>query len=414
MRKIAIIGGGISGLAILHYLKQQASQEFQITLYEANVQAGGAISSVDNHGFIFETGPNGFLTNQPNTLEFLEEIGFADQLIEANALAKRRYIQLDGKLKLLPIDPASFLKSDLLSGAEKLRMLKGLFLKNIPKDQSIYDYTSKRFGVTVTERFVDPFLTGVYAGDIKRLHMSAFPKMGTPKGSRKSKTKMCSFKNGMGSLIEHLSQKYAAHIKLGFEITDLNKINADIKICCTPAYVTSQLLKLDILNNIPYSSVAVVGLAFDKAAFKNIPDGFGYLIPSTEGKDILGVLIESNVFKRNPNQEQVFVRVMLGGRHHPEILNFSQEELLNKAIKELEQVYGLSKKPSGVSIKVWPKAIPQYELNYPIILQEVQGFIRSQPQIHLCANYLGGISFNDCILNAKATAASILAQSALL
>ena len=398
MKKIVIIGGGISGLAVLHYLKQRFKDYVEITLYERNSQVGGTIGTLDFRGFLFETGPNGFLTNQPNTLEFLQEIGLATELIEANVSAKRRYIQLGGQLKLLPMDLVSFLKSDLLSNIQKFRMFQGLFLRNTPKDQSIYDYTTKRFGVAVTERFVDPFLTGVYAGDIKSLHMQwAFPKM----GSKNGKPKLYSFKNGMGSLIQHLSKKYAANVKLESEINDFNQIEADIKICCTPAYVAANLLKLDILKEIPYSPIAVIGLAFDKAAFKKIPDGFGYLIPSTEGKDVLGVLLESNVFERKTKENQVFLRVMLGGRHHPEILNLSKEQLLDKAIKELDQIYGLSAKPLGTAVKIWPQAIPQYELNYPNIRQELKKYLETTSSIYLCANYLDGISFNDCIYNAK-------------
>ncbi len=406
--KIAIIGGGISGLAVLHYLKASCP-EHAITLYEANSKVGGLINTWDDQGFFFETGPNAFLTNQPNTLDFIRDVGFDDQIIEANTASQRRYVQIDGKLQQFPMNFGAFIQTPLLSTKEKFRLLQGLFQKNISKDQSIYDYMSKRFGTAVAERFIDPFLSGVSAGDIKRLHMQwAFPKLGSKKGGQ---AKLCSFKRGMGSLIQHLFKKYEANIKLGMVVNDLQQIDSDIRILCTPAYVSSKLLNLEVLNQIPYSPIAVIGLLFKKNSFKNQPNGFGYLIPSTQKKEILGVLLETNVFNRSSSPDETVIRVMVGGAHNPQITANSDGTLVEKAIQELDLTYGLKERPKGISFKIWPKAIPQYELTYPYIRKTIQDFLEHHPNIHLCANYLDGISFNDCIFNAKAVAARALAHS---
>ncbi|MEI7999511.1 MAG: protoporphyrinogen oxidase [Candidatus Omnitrophota bacterium] len=402
MKKIAIIGGGISGLAVLHYLKRRYKDTVEITLYERNPYVGGAIASLYAQGFLFETGPNAFLTNQPNTLVFIEELGFTDQVIEANHDSKRRYIQLGGKLHLLPMDPINFIKSPLLSTDEKFRLIQGLFIKNLPKDQSVYDYTSKRFGVAVSERLVDPFLTGIYAGNIKRLNMSCiFPKKSTSKGQKKVKTQLCSFKDGMGSFIKHISKQYKPFIKTGVEVKSLDQLKVDQIICSTPAHVASSLLGMDILKNILYSPIAVVGLVINNDTFNSIPDGFGYLIPSSEGKEVLGALIENNTFKRQSPEGKMFIRVMLGGAHHPEIINNKADEIVVKAIKEIDSIYGLKEKPQSASVKLWAKGIPQYELGYPAIRQTIKDELQKRPNLHLCANYLDGISFNDCIKNAR-------------
>jgi oxygen-dependent protoporphyrinogen oxidase len=397
MKRIAIIGGGISGLVVLHYLKQRYENTVEINLYERSAQLGGAIASLNAQGFLFETGPNGFLTNQPNTLKFLEEIAFSDQLIEANKDANRRYVQMDGQLHLLPMDPLHFISSSLLSTQDKFRLIQGAFIKNVSKNQSVYDYCRERFGLAVTERLVDPFLTGVYAGDIKRLHMDSL----FPKRQKKSKARLCSFKNGMGSLIHYLADLYKPYIKTGVEIKSLEDVHADQVICSTPAYVASSLLGLDILNQIPYSPVAVVGLLINKSSLRRVPDGFGYLVPSKEGKDILGVLLESNVFHRSSQEDRMFIRVMLGGAHHLEILKYSQEELKAKAIREIDQIYGLNDPILEAYGKVWSQGIPQYEGNYPVIYQGIKTALQKTTNVHICANYLDGISFNDCIKNAR-------------
>ncbi len=402
MKRIAIIGGGISGLAALHYLKKRFAQNVDVTLYERNPYVGGCIATLETQGFLFETGPNSFLTNQPNTLEFIEELGFSDQMIEANKDAKRRYIQIKGKLHLLPAGPISFIKTPLLSTKDKFRLIGGLFIKNISKDQSVYDYTSQRFGAAVTQRLVDPFLTGIYAGDIQRLHMaSVFSKLWAAKGQKKKKTRLCTFKNGMGSFIKHLSQQHKACIQTGIEIGNLEQIKADIIICSTPAYITSRLLNMDVLNRIPYAPVAVVGLVVKKNSLKNSPDGFGYLVPSQEGKEVLGVLLESNVFVRQNKEEKMFIRIMLGGSRHPAIINDSTETILAKAMREIDEIYGFNERPLSASVKLWPRGIPQYELDYPVLRQAIRDDLQKRPNLYLCANYLDGISFNDCIKNAR-------------
>ncbi|MBF0489025.1 MAG: protoporphyrinogen oxidase [Candidatus Omnitrophica bacterium] len=400
MKKIIIIGGGISGLAVLHYIKKRYQETVEVTLIEKNSDVGGTIASFESQGSIFETGPNGFLTNQPNTLEFIKDLGFLDQLIEANEDSKRRYIQMNGKLHLLPMDPVNFFKTPLLSATEKIRLIQGLFKKNISKDQSVYDYTAERFGPAVASRLVDPFLTGIYAGDIKRLHMgAAFPKMGTPKGQPKAK--MCSFVNGMGSLIGQLALKYKSSIQIGVEVKDLAELKADTIICATPAYVAAELFGMPILQDIYYSPVAVVGMLIKKDSFKRLPDGFGYLIPSGEGKEVLGVLIESNVYTRQTSKDQIFLRVMMGGAHHPGIASYTKEQLQVLALKEIDEIYGLKEDSSSISVKLWTKGIPQYELDYPAIRQAITEELKKKQNLFLCANYLDGISFNDCIKNAK-------------
>jgi protoporphyrinogen/coproporphyrinogen III oxidase len=396
MKQVAIIGGGISGLSVLHYLKKRYQDSVKVTLFERDKHVGGTIES-KGQDFLFEAGPNGFLCN-PSTSTFVEELQFSHELIEANESSKRRYIQLNGRLLQLPRDPASFLQSPLLSSSEKLRLVGSLFKNNVSKDQSVYDHTSQRFGTAVAEKLVDPFLTGIYAGDIRRLHMaSAFPKLSSPK----QKTTLCSFKRGMGSLIGRLYDQYRASIQTDLEIDNLNALKADLIVVATPAYVAASLVGIEELSRIAYSPVAVVGLKIKKAAFKTLPDGFGYLIPSSEGKMVMGVLFESNVFPRQTPSDEMIVRVMIGGAHHPEILSMTESDLIATAHKELDLTYGLKGQHPSLA-KVWPKAIPQYDLDYPQLIPAIQEEMGRKPHIRLCANYIGGISFNDCIKNARA------------
>jgi len=406
-KRIAIIGGGISGLTVLHYLKQRFGDSVETTLYEREAQVGGTIRSFKSDSCLFEWGPNGFLDNQPASLQLIEELGLTDQLIEAQWTSRRRYIQIKGKLHAIPMDLFSFIQTPLLPQNDKWSLIKGIFKKNISKDRSIHDYISQRFSPRIAEAIIDPFISGIYAGDIKRLHMaSAFPKL-KRKGFRRSR--MCSFKEGMGQMIVALYNRYKDNIKTNSRVS-LAETNADITIVATPAYAAAKILVrlnpvlASILAQVPYAPIAVVGLLFGQDSFKKKPDGFGYLIPSNENKNILGVLIESHVYAQRARGDQMMIRVMLGGAHHPDIINESPDKIQSQAIEEINNVYGLTTNPIKTFVQLWPQAIPQYEINYPHWRQSIDEQCVKTPGLYLCANYLDGISFNECINNAKTLA----------
>jgi len=410
MKRIAIIGGGISGLTVLHYLKQRLGDDVQITLFEREASTGGTICSFKKDSCLFEWGPNGFLDNQPASLQLIDELGLTDQLIEAQAASSCRYIQVKGNLYSVSLNPLVFIQTPLLLLKDKWSLIAGIFKRNISTDQSIYHYVSQRFSANIAEILVDPFISGIYAGDIKRLHMvSAFPKF-----RRKAfkKLRMLSFKGGMGQLIEALDKRYAKHIQTDSEISSA-KTGADITIVATSAYAAAKIVEninpviSRILAQIPYAPVAVAGLLFKADSFKKKPKGFGYLIPSKAGKDILGVLIESNIYAGRALEGQIMMRVMLGGAHHPAIINDQQEQIIAKAVKEIDSVYGLVSKPLEVFVKIWPKAIPQYEIDYPRWRQSIAEQSAKTPGLYLCANYLDGVSFNDCVYNSKALARAV-------
>jgi protoporphyrinogen/coproporphyrinogen III oxidase len=408
MKRIAIIGGGISGLAVMHYLKKRFGTNAPITLFEQESCVGGTIRSFKKGSFLFEWGPDGFLDNQPATLQLAAELGLNNSLIEAQPQARKRFIQIDGNLYAVPMDLLSFINTPLLTSHDKWSLIKGLFKQHLPKNISIYEYVCRRFSPNIAESIVDPFMSGIYAGDIHRLHLSAFPKL---KGGGFKRPRMRSFVQGMSQIIQALGERHQRNIKTDFRLTTLP--DADITVIATPAYAAADIVKnanpslADLLNRIVYAPAAVVGLGFKRDSFKRKPEGFGYLVPSKESKDILGVLIESNVYTNRASQDEVMLRVILGGMHHPQIIGDTQERLLAKAIKEIDSTWGLTANPIERVVKIWPRAIPQYEMDYPLNRKSIAAACLKTPGIYLCANYLDGISFNDCIRNARSLALAI-------
>lgn len=409
IKKIAIIGGGISGLALLHFLIKKHGADVSVTLYEHSASAGGNVRTFIEDEFLFETGPNGFLTNQPETLELIVDMGLkSDVIFSAKA---QRFIQVKNRLHELPTGPISFLKSSLLSPKGKYQLIKGFLNDRVSLDQSVLEYATARFGQETAQLLIDPFVSGVFAGDASKLHMaSAFGKMLATKRKKSKKSHLCSFKLGMGQLTSRLSEQYAPMIKTSSVINSIEDIDADHIICSAPAYSAASLFQrsnpvlTQLLESIYYAPVAVVGLGFDSFAFMNKPKGFGYLIPSSQGKEVLGVLLESNVFQARAPKDRMMLRVILGGRRHPDVALEDVRILKERAEREIHEIYGLKKHSIKHWVKIWPKAIPQYELEYPKCRQLINHELAHMPKITLSGNYLGGVAVNDCIYNAKCIA----------
>jgi len=181
MKKIAIVGGGISGLTVAYALLNSSqliahSSQFDITIFEADSRAGGKIWTDRVDGFLCEKGPNGFLDNKPKTLKLCREIGL--EPLRSSENSKKRYIFSSGKLNLLSESPLSFLKSDLISWHGKLRMLYELIAPKGPEDETVADFVIRRLGKETLEKLIDPMSSGIFAGDPYKMSIKhCFPRI---------------------------------------------------------------------------------------------------------------------------------------------------------------------------------------------------------------------------------------------
>ena len=434
-KNVLIIGGGISGLCVLHELKEKYKNrsDVDVKLFEKSDFVGGTIKTQSDGEYLFEAGPNGFLGNQPATFELIKQLGLEGELILAHAQANKRFVCWDSKLYLFPTDHFSFFTFGLLSVSDKLRILSEFFIpKGVEEGETIYDFAKRRFGIKAAQFIFDPVLCGIYAGDIKQLNVSAtLPRIfeleqkhgSIIKGmmaSRKKLSQLYSFKKGMGQLIDALHRRYAAHIHTQQEALKINylkyqyvvdtlraRYQADELFLCLPAYsaqkITAGLSRVlsEQLCQISYAPVAVVGLVYRQLSFIKKFDGFGYLRSSLENKNILGVLFENNVFEGRCPTDQVLIRVMMAGAHHPFTVGRSANELIAMAQEEMARVFGLSGNLVKTFFSVWPQAIPQYTMEYVERKQKILKECGQFPHLHLVANYLDGVSFNDCVRNAK-------------
>ena len=441
VKNILVIGGGISGLSVLHYLKKKYADQsdIHIQLFEKNPSPGGTIHTVREDNWLFEYGPNGFLDSKLSIAELTRDLGLENELIEASPQTQKRFLLINNQLHAIPLDFISLSKFTPLSFLDKLRIPLEVFLPRVENpDETVYEFGTRHFGKNFTNVFLDPVVQGIYAGDVRRLHLrSIFPKIyeveqkygSILKGliclRRKNPLgggRLVSFKKGMSQLIERLFERYKDSILLNREVSLISpeqgrfSVHSNQKVydanelfLCIPSYyaaiVTKNLSEAlsTALNTIPYVSIAVVGLVYKKDSFERLPAGFGYLTPATEKREVLGVLFDSQIFPQRFGAETEQFRIMIGGAHHPQIVSKTEKDLLDIAQNEIRSIlkFKENEKPIHSFVIVWPKGIPQYNVEEVLVRADITSEIKKIRNFHIVSNYLTGVSLDDCVRNAK-------------
>ena len=440
-KRVGVIGGGISGLCTAYGLKKAG---IEVVLFEKGTSVGGNIKTEKRDGFLYEHGPNSTLTSRA-LLDLIDDLGISDEIAAPKASSEKRYIVRGGKLIALPSDPFSLIGTKAFSGASKFALLKEPFKRNRgADDESVSAFFERRLGNEIVDYAVDPFISGIYAGDPQKLAIRhAFPKLyewekghgsiikgaifapknkaaRLPKGTARS----LSFKNGMQTLSDALERELGGIIRKNIAVrgsgwTDEGKVSVetpsgtevfDSLVICTPAHAAARLVEgfdgglSAELSNIYYPPIAVVYTGFKNGDVRTEPDGFGFLVPGIERRRILGSLWTSSIFEgRAPDGHHLFT-TFLGGSRSPEICDQSDEELMKSAIDEINSIMGLAGEPVFSSIKRWEKAIPQYNVGYGKFLRALNTFRSAHPGIFFCSNFYNGISVSDCVKNGELTA----------
>jgi len=445
-----IIGGGLSGLTVAHFLKK-FQPDAKILILEKGSTAGGAIKSFNQDGFLAEWGAHGFLDNVEASRELLADTGLDQEVQKAPLDEFVRYICLNGRLNLIPQNPKKILKSNLVSLTAKLRVLADLWKKPNPDEQSVADWAAHRFGPGLLP-FVDAVLTGTYAGDFKRLSIDAvFPgirELELQHGSvirgllqkrkkAKAKTKkdparklpaMISFPQGMGRLTEALAED--KNLKLDITVESVHKNESGWEVRTRDeSYQAENLVlavsvnqALRLLNNagglpgntspvaaIPESRIVTVVLGFTDTA--EVPFGFGYLAPEQEKRFALGTLFSTHMFPGRAPAGHVLLEALVGGRRHPEKLDLSDEVLIRETLADLKQLMHLPDPPVFSRVLRPNHGIPQLEIGYPKLLAWRNSLISKNRGLHVCGFGWEGIGINDMTKTARQVAAAIAAGS---
>ena len=438
---ITIVGGGISGLALAYALSKKGFTD--LLILEADERPGGKVKTEKADGFQCEWGVNGFLDNAPKTLELAKELSLSP--LRSSEAARKRYIYINGKLRLVPENPKAFLSSDILSLPGKLRIGMEPFIKPKMEDETLACFARRRLGREAYEKLIDPMASGVFAGDPEKMSVaSCFPKIkaierkygslikGMIKMGKEAKKAgkgpvgagpggtLTSFPSGMEEIILSLRGILGDKIRVRSRVFSLEKIerggfkihlsegtqiDTDAAVLACPAFESAAILKdLDReiasgLSDIEYPALSVISLGYKKAKISIPTDYFGFLVPARERRKILGTLFDSSIFPVRAPGDYLLLRIMVGGARAPELAMKDDEVLLKIVLEELEEITGLTEEPDFVRIFKHEKAIPQYGLEHEERLRSLERALSKYPALYLHGNSYKGISFNDCIAN---------------
>ena len=407
--KIAVLGAGISGLTSAWHLRRLGHD---VTVFEASERLGGNIWTDDVDGCRVEWGPNGFLDNEPTTLELTAALGLDERLQRAREEAAIRWLFRDGRLREIPTKPPSFLLGDCLPLGARLRAMLEPLSRRADGDESVRSFATRHLGRGAADLLVDAMVSGVFAGDPARLSVrDAFPKLYRLEKEHRSlilgakgrgfgpKGVLTSFDGGLAVLVDALAEDL--DVRRG-ERLDAVPAGFDLVVCTLPAPRAADVLgDADlgaVLRTIPHAPIVVVALVFDEPEAADVPDGFGFLSPRSEGLRILGCLYDSCVFAgRAPEGKRLF-RVLIGGRRDPGIVELDDEATMAIVARDLQKAWGRFPAPRSTRIVRHALGIAQYEMGHADRVARAEALC--PPDLRLAGASYRGVSLNLCIKDA--------------
>lgn len=460
--EVAVVGAGISGLAVAYKLIALGKAEgvdVRVTVFESTTRTGGVIQSENRDGRVAEFGPDSMLSTKPAAVSLIKELGLEKDLIPTNERNRRSMVASKGKLQALPegfvmLAPTRlipFLFSPIFSLKGKIRVALDLVSPGqVPEeDETVAAFVTRRFGREALEKVVQPMVGGIYVGDVTKLSArSTLPqfvemerKFGsiirgllnragvdrvherTSSGARYSM--FVTLKNGVQSIVEALESRIGdKNIQRAIEVCQVKRKRNrwlietsngsqefDSVVFATSAKRTARIIEgfepeiAGKLLSIESASAAVVNLLYSRDQISHPLDGFGFVVPSSENRSILAASVISNKFPNRAPSGMVAIRVFLGGVLQPELLKHSDQELSELAHADLKYYLGLKNQPQSGFVTRYPDSMPQYNLGHQARVDEIMTMTRERmPGVFLTGNSYHGVGIPDCIASALRTA----------
>jgi protoporphyrinogen/coproporphyrinogen III oxidase len=458
MTRVAIIGGGISGLSAAYALEEQrrAGADVDYILYESSSRLGGVLRTEHIDGCMVEAGPDSFVTEKPWASDLCRALGIGDQLIGSNDAERKTYILTNGRLVEMPdglmfMVPTKILPtalSSLFSWKTKLRMTQELFHppRAVDHDESVADFVTRHYGTEMVDRLADPLLSGIYGGEAKNLSVRAvlprFIEMERTHGSlgramlavqknvRKNAQKkmfasqrkpappiFTSLKNGMQSLADTVvSRLTPKSLRIGVAVQAIQSeasgwvVSAgmqsdqfDAAIVALPAPAAAQVLRMaspelsSEFSAIDYTSSIIVCLGYDRDVRQSLPPGFGFLVPRSEGKRLLAATFVHNKFPDRVPVDRALLRCFFAGLNAEQIWPLTDDEIVGIARGELAQILNLRAESLFARVYKWKSAMAQYGVGHLERLERIERLRRQLPGFALAGNAYRGIGIPDCV-----------------
>ena len=448
MSRIAVIGGGITGLAAAYRLLEQGHD---VVLYEGADRVGGVIQTIQRDGFLAECGPNTLLETSPKITGLIKKLDLEKRRFDPNPDSDARYILKNGEPTQMVSSPLGFFTGKLFSWKAKLALLREPFIKRSPPEveESLAELVKRRLGQEFLDYAINPFVAGIYAGDPHQLSVKeGFPKLwaleqkygsmikGQIQGARerkktgavsKDRAPKLSFDDGLQVLTDRLGQLLGDRVRLNAAVTGLERVGQkqvsvqvgdeaetyDAVLLAIPAYRLAELpfpggqKSLSRLSEVIYPPVASVVLGFKRTDVKHSLAGFGTLNPEVEGVQTLGTIFSSSLFPGRAPEDRVTLTSYVGGMRSPELARKTPEEIIELTVKDLRSIYGVTGEPVFEEVFVYPKAIPQYVVGYGRFREMMTECEEQHSGVFLAGHCRDGISLGDSIVSGLDTAERI-------
>jgi protoporphyrinogen/coproporphyrinogen III oxidase len=460
MKRVAIIGGGITGLSAAYALETARAEGAHVdyVLYDSSERLGGVLVTERVDGCILEAGPDSFISEKPWAADLCRELGIGNELIGSNDSKRKTYILVrnrliempDGLMFMVPTRIVPTVLSPLFSWSTKLRMAQEWFHPphKANGDETVAALVERHYGTEMVDRLADPLLSGVYGGDSHELSVRSvlprFADMEAKHGSlgramlaarRKMKqahvpaaSLFTSLKDGMQQLVDTVVARLnpasfrtkTAVVSLRCPsgswsvVSDRGTEFFDAVILAVPTAAAGSFLR-DVdrtlareLSEIRYSSSITVSLIYDEKVVASLPPGFGFLVPRGEGKRMLACTFVHNKFPHRAPANRAIVRCFLGGSRDEAALDLSEQEILVTVRRELGDILNLTTEPLAARVYKWRAAMAQYGVGHLERLDRIEQAVQGVPGLALAGNGYRGIGVPDCVRTGRDAATHIL------
>lgn len=454
-RKIAVIGGGITGLAAAFYLQKKAKEEslpYEVVLVEASPRLGGKVQTAVRDGFIIEKGPDSFVARKLSASRLAKEVGMEDKLVYNTAgksyvLVKDRLHPMPGgSIMGIPTEVGPFITTGLFSPLGKLRAAADFVLPRSGKsgDQSLGQFFRRRLGDEVLENLIEPLLSGIYAGDIDQLSlMATFPQFyqverehrslilgmkkatpGTPKKTVKNAPKrggFLTFTTGLQSFIDAIEAHLeAGSVLKGVRVEEIKKVDntyrlslnnqevmyADAIITSTPHHAIPSIFPsytfFEPLKKMQATSVATVAMAFDQSAITKDVDGTGFVVSRNSDYTITACTWTHKKWPHSTPDGKVLIRCYVGRAGDEAVVDLSDEEIIKIVLEDLNKTMSITDKPDFSIVTRWKESMPQYTVGHKQRIENVKKGVKEElPGVFLAGSSFEGLGLPDCIDQAE-------------
>ena len=469
MKRVAIIGGGVAGLGAAYKVRRatDAGHDVEFVLLEKDPVLGGKVKGDDPEGYVIDGGPDCFLTMKPAVHRIARLLGITDRLLASDESRKRTWILAggslhelpDGVMMMVPTKFWSFVTTGLFTWPGKIRMAMDLVIpKKREGDETLGSFVRRRLGRECLDRLAEPLVGGVHASDPETMSLAAtFPrflemeqehgslirgfvdarlKMEKAKrearksgGRRKKPTMFTSFKGGMHELVAAMADAAGRDsMRTGAPVRSIERagegwrvrlaegetVEADAVIVATEGFAAAKLIEPlsaeagTALAEIPHTSSATVSMAFDESEVGVDLDAFGVLCPTAEGRSIMAATYSSTKWPGRAPRGRVLFRGFVGGPHDQEVLENSDEALVEIVLSELRGVLGVKGDPLMKRVFRWDKGMPQYTLGHLDRVATIDAWTAQTAGIALAGGSYRGVGVPNCVESGEAAVSKVL------